>query len=245
MGVAALVLATLGAELHLRRLLVPGVGVREGVLLDLAEEMVPGAAPPDQVLLAEGRSFASRVRHDTSHGEHVRKIARSLFDQLGAVHGLSEELAPVLELAALLHDVGEVIHRRGHHRHGEYILRWARVPGLESPQREMVAALVRAHRKGDPDAKKHTTFGELSKERQHETRRLAALLRLADAFDTDHRQWVTGVRARVEGPVVQIDIQTAGPSGALAQVALRKAGLFESEFGTKVVCTVNGEGPSS
>jgi len=241
MGAAALVFATVLEELQLRRLLVPGVGVKEGLLLDLAEETVPGAASRDRVLLAEGRTFASRVSHDVTHGDHVRKIARALFDQLGSVHGLSEERAVVLELAALLHDLGEIVHRRGHHRHGEYIVRWARIPGLESPEREMVAALVRTHRKSPPDPKKHPIYAELPKERQRETRKLAALLRLADAFDTDRRQRVTGVRARPEEGVVRIDLSTDDAGGGLAEVALRKADLFEKELGCRVLLTVNGE----
>lgn len=239
MAAAALVLATVGAELKLRRLLVPGTGVREGLILDLADEAVPGAVPPDQVLLAEGRSFAHRLGHDITHGEHVRKVARALFDQLGVMHGLSEERAVVLELAALLHDVGEVVHRRGHHRHGEYIIRWARIPGLDSPEREMVAAIVRTHRKSLPDVKKHQTYAELPKERQGEARKLAALLRLADAFDTDRRQRVVDVRASIEGKEVRLDLRTSDAGGGLSEVALRKADLFEREFGVEVVCAVN------
>jgi exopolyphosphatase/guanosine-5'-triphosphate,3'-diphosphate pyrophosphatase len=239
MAGAALVLATVGAELKLRRLLVPGVGVRDGIVLDLAEETVPGAAPRDHVLLAEARSFASRLGHDVLHGDHVRGVARALFDQLGQVHGLPEDLAVVLELAALLHDIGEVVHRRGHHRHGEYIIRWARIPGLESPQREMVAALVRGHRKSAPDGKRHESYAGLSKDLQRHTRRMEALLRLADALDTDRRQRVTDVRAVVGEGEVFLDVRTADGGGALADLALRKADLFESEFGLKLRCAVN------
>lgn len=245
MGVAALVLATVGAELSLRRLLVPGVGVREGVLLDLAEETVPGAAPRDHVLLAEARAFASRLGHDVGHGDHVRAVARALFDQLGVVHGLREDLGVVLEVAALLHDVGEVVHRKGHHRHGEYILRWARIPGLEAPERDLVAALVRTHRKSAPDARKHPAYAQLGKEQQRDARRLAALLRLADAFDTDRRQRVTDVRVRVEPGAVHLDLRTDDAGGGLAEVALRKADLFEREFGLRLTCSVNDRSGSS
>jgi exopolyphosphatase/guanosine-5'-triphosphate,3'-diphosphate pyrophosphatase len=202
--------------------------------------MVPGAAPRDQVLLAEGRSFASRLGHDVAHGEHVSQIARALFDQLGKLHGLPEERAAILELAALLHDIGEVVHRRGHHRHGEYIVRWARIPGLESPEREMVAALVRTHRKSDPDAKRHETYGSLPKDRQREVRKLAALLRLADALDTDRCQRVTEVRAVVEDAGLCLEVSTEGAAGGIAEMALRKADLFEREFGLRVTCRAVG-----
>ena len=191
------------------------------------------------MLLAEARSFAHRVGHDLAHGEYVRKVARALFDQLGTLHGLPEELASVLELAALLHDLGDVVHRRGHHRHGEYIIRWARIPGLESPQREMVAALVRGHRKSAPEGKRHESYAGLPKDRQRHTRRMEALLRLADALDTDRRQRVTDVRAVVGEGEVLLEVRTENGGGGLADLALRKADLFESEFGLKLRCAVN------
>ncbi len=242
MAGAAIVFHTVLEELNLRRLLVPGVGIKDGVLLDLAEEVAPGAEARDNVLLNEARAFAHRVRHDTTHGEHVRKVARALFDQLGRVHGLSEELGVVLEIAALLHDIGEVVHRRAHHRHGEYIVRWARIPGLESPLREMVAALVRTHRKGPPDSKKHEIFASLSPDHQRETRKLAALLRLADALDTDRRQRVTHVRANVGDDTVRLEIRARDAhGGGIAEFALRKAQLFEQELGVGLECVVTGE----
>jgi exopolyphosphatase/guanosine-5'-triphosphate,3'-diphosphate pyrophosphatase len=238
MGVAGLVLATVGQKLSLRRLLVPGVGIREGLLLDLAEDVAPGASR-DQLLLAEARTFAARVGHDLTHGEHVRRLARALFDQLGRQHGLPEELAVVLEVAALLHDVGEVVHRRGHHKHGEYMIRWGRIPGLDSPLREMVALLVRTHRKSLPDLKKHDLYANLPRARRGELRKLLALLRLADALDTDHRERITRLRVSPGPQRVDIALEVAGTPADFTTFALRKCDLFRSEFGCDVTCSTS------
>ena len=45
MGIAAIVLATLGQYLNLRSMLVPGAGVREGILIDLMAAQYSGATP--------------------------------------------------------------------------------------------------------------------------------------------------------------------------------------------------------
>ena len=159
MGIAALVFATAGLELGIKEMLVPGVGVRDGLLLEMiearAEEQTHARAAQAETLLASARTFSARVGHDTTHGEQVRKLATSLFDQLRDLHQLPDEMRPLLEVAALLHDVGEVIHGRSHHKHGEYMVRWGRIPGLESPERELVAAVIRTHRKSLPNPKKH------------------------------------------------------------------------------------------
>lgn len=245
MAVAALVLASVARELNLRRYLVPGVGIREGILLDLAEETGLGAVGRELMLLAAARAFAGRVSHDTAHGEHVRKIARSLFDQLHPVHELPESASIVLELAALLHDVGEIVHRRGHHRHGEYILRWARIPGLEAAERDMVATLVRTHRKASPDPKKHEAYAALGKDQQRHARKLAALLRLADAFDSDRRQRVRDVRATTTDSTVTLEVVVDGPSAGMADRFARKADLFEKELGRRLRCEVTSSGGAS
>lgn len=241
MGVAALVFATVGEVLGLKRYCVPCVGIREGILLDLAGasvgELAPGADPP---AVGAARVFAHRLGHTTTHGEQVRLISQTLFDQLQPVHGLPAEASETLQLAALLHDIGEVVHRRSHHKHSEYLIRNGRIPGLNSPQREMVAAIVRAHRKAMPEPKKHVTYAELSEAQQQICRKLSAILRLADALDADHRQKIVAVSADVKKGKVAITVsverdETTPPASG---TTLRKASAIEEEFGVKLTCDV-------
>ena len=86
------VFATAARQLGIAKLVSPGVGVREAVLLELAEtareEQARAEGAHDKALLTAARSFANRVDHDTTHGEHVRLLARQLFHQLRDVHGV-------------------------------------------------------------------------------------------------------------------------------------------------------------
>ncbi|WP_428266188.1 HD domain-containing protein [Haliangium sp.] len=244
MGVAALVLATVGRSLQLTRLCAPGVGIRDALLLDLAEglavEQAAAASARGKALLTAARTFAGRLGHDLTHGEQVRRLARSMFDQLGDVHGLDPSLGVVLEVAALLHDVGEVVHTRSHHKHSEYMIRWGRIPGLDSPWREMVATLVRTHRKSPPDLKKHEHYASLDKAQRQTVRKLAALLRLADGLDTDHRQRVDRVVVGRLGDTITFDLVLRDDAAAPAEPdrLLRKSRLFEEELGYRVTMTV-------
>ena len=132
MGVAGLVFATTGQQLGLTHLLVPSVGLRDALLFEVAAG-IPARREKAEVsqakaALTAARMFAARVGHDSAHGEKVRELAIQLFDRLGKLHGLPATIRIVLELAALLHDVGEVIHRRSHHKHGEYMVLAAHLP---------------------------------------------------------------------------------------------------------------------
>jgi len=236
------VFATAARQLGISRLVAPGVGVREAVLLELAEtareEQAKAEGAHDKALLTAARSFANRVDHDTTHGEHVRQLSRTLFHQLRDVHGLPDDRGVVLEVAALLHDVGEVVNVRGHHKHSEYMIRWARIPGLDDTSREMIALLARTHRKDAARAKQIINESSLAKDRRAQVRRLSGLLRIADALDSEHRSRVEQIVCTRMGDAIVLDLVVRdGPSRDDAHL-LHKADLFRDELGMDVRITV-------
>ena len=242
LGIAALVFATAARQLGIAKILAPGVGVREGVLIELAEtareERARAEGAHDKALLTAARSFANRVDHDTTHGEHVRQLSRALFHQLRDVHGVADDLGVLLEVAALLHDVGEVVNQRGHHKHSEYMIRWGRIPGLDDAAREIVATMVRIHRKDAVRAKQLVADAPLTKEQRVQVRRMAALLRIADGLDTQHRSRVEQVVCTRMGDAIVLDLVVRdGPSRDDANL-LRKADLFRDELGLDLRVTV-------
>ena len=242
LGIAALVFATAARQLGLSKLIAPGVGVREAVLLELAEtareEQIRAEGAHDKALLTAARAFANRVDHDTTHGEHVRHLARALFHQLRDVHGLPDDRGVLLEVAALLHDVGEVVNVRGHHKHSKYMIRWARIPGLDDTAREMIALMARTHRKDAARAKQIINESTLPKELRGQLRKLAALLRIADGLDWEHRSRVEQVVCTRMGEAIVLDLVVRdGPSREDAQLA-RKADLFKEEMGLDLRVTV-------
>ena len=241
-GIAALVFATAARQLGMSKLMCPGVGVREAVLLELAEtareEQVRAEGAHDKALLTAARAFANRVDHDTTHGEHVRLLARTLFHQLRDVHGVPDDRGVLLEVAALLHDVGEVVNVRGHHKHSEYMIRWARLPGLDDTSRETIALLARTHRKDAARAKQLINDSTLPKELRGQVRKLSALLRIADGLDWEHRSRVEQIVCTRMGEAIMLDLVVRdGPSRDDAQL-IRKADLFKDELGLEVRVTV-------
>jgi exopolyphosphatase/guanosine-5'-triphosphate,3'-diphosphate pyrophosphatase len=242
LGIAALVFATVARQLGIAKLVSPGVGIREAVLLELAEtareEQAKAEGAHDKALLTAARAFANRVDHDTTHGEHVRQLARALFHQLRDVHGVADDRGVVLEVAALLHDVGEVVNVRGHHKHSEYMIRWARIPGLDDTSREMIALLARTHRKDAARAKQIIGESTLPKDQRAQLRKLSGLLRVADALDSEHRSRVEQVVCTRMGEAIVLDLVVRdGPSRDDAQL-LRKSDLLAEELGLAVKITV-------
>ena len=239
MGIAAITFVTLGRYLNLRTLSVPGVGIREGLLQEIAREAFSRKEPhrynaAARQLLVGTRSFARRLEYDQRHAEHVRELSIQLFDELQPVHHLPAESRVLLEAGALLHDTGHMISHRGHHKHGEYLALNGDIPGLESRNRAMVAALVRYHnRKSDP-AGHHVAYSSLNNNDKRVARRLAAILRIAEALDHSHRQRVTNVDASFQRGAVGVQISARGDAAEDLRDANRSAELFEKEFHVRV-----------
>jgi exopolyphosphatase/guanosine-5'-triphosphate,3'-diphosphate pyrophosphatase len=242
LGIAGLVFATAARQLGISKLISPGVGVREAVLLELAEtareEQQRAEGAHDKALLTAARAFANRVDHDTTHGEHVRLLSRALFHQLRDVHGVPDDKGVLLEVAALLHDVGEVVNPRGHHKHSEYMIREGRIPGLDDTSRELVALMARTNRKDAARARELISQSQLPKELRSQCRKLSALLRIADSLDSQHRSRVEQVVATRMGDAIVLDLVVRdGPSRDDSQL-LRKADLFREEIGMELRVTV-------
>ena len=237
-GVAAIVFAALSRWLRLRSLVVPGVGVKEGILWDVAaahfSELSPSAyAARFQPLLREGRRVASRFHCDAAHAEHVRKLAANLFDELALVHKLPYELRVVLEMAAILHEAGRAISANSFHRHGEYILRHAHMDGLSESDRAMAACLVRYQSSSDPDSH-HKLYSSLGPRQRKQIRSLSAILRIAIALAAGRNGAVHSLRVFAKRKQIRVRVYSAGRAPLPLAQFRRAAKLFEREFGRRI-----------
>jgi len=238
-GIAAIILATVAKWLDLRSMVVPGVGVREGLLLQIVAEQYSGGVATEEdkdraaKFLAGVRWFARRMNYDEQHGEQVARLALALFDQLRPLHRLGQEERLLLEAGALLHDVGHFVSKKAHHRHGEYLARNGEIPGVRGWRRDMVAALVRYHNcKSEPQAQ-HASYAALNTERRRQLRMLTSLLRIAEKLESEHAQRIAGVDVQISGRRAIFLIRAAAGTRLDLAGLDRKSDLFEHEFHLK------------
>jgi exopolyphosphatase/guanosine-5'-triphosphate,3'-diphosphate pyrophosphatase len=239
MAIAAITFITLGRYMNLRLFAIPGVGVREGLLQEIAREAFSRKEPhrynaAARQLLVGTRSFARRLEYDQRHAEHVRELSLQLFDQLQPVHHLPAQSRVLLEAGALLHDTGHRISHRGHHKHGEYLALHGDIPGLDGRERAIVAGLVRYHNRKSEPAGHHTAYSSLHDADKPVLRRLAGILRIAEALDHSHRQRVMKLRASFQRGAVGLQLEARGDAGEDMLDAGRSAELFEREFHVKL-----------
>jgi exopolyphosphatase/guanosine-5'-triphosphate,3'-diphosphate pyrophosphatase len=236
MGVAAVVLVTVARWLRIRSMITPRVGVREGLLYELAAaQLAPAEPTPEQrkgaqIMIAGAESFACRVHCDLKHAEQVRGLALQLFDQLWPYHHMDFELRTVLEAGATLHDSGHLVHRKAHHRHGEYLVRNAKIPGLRGWAKNMTGCLVRYHNGKSEPSVAHKLFASLDRDRRKKVRILAGMLRLAERLESDHRQAIAGLTIEGGPREARVHVELRNDSRLNLAGIERKARLLEREL---------------
>ena len=233
---AALMYEGVARRLEMEEILVPHVGVKEGVLLDVVEDVAGPAGHEgrlDQQAFDGALALGRRFQFDENHGSHVARLSLSLFDQLQGTHQLEPGDRRILLAAALLHDIGQFISFRKHHKHSFYLIHNADLPNYSPEEIPLVALVARYHRGAEP-RDDHFLYGELDRNVRTRVREMAALLRIGDALDREHLQRVSSVRPQVEGKELVLEVEGQGDL-LLERWALRKKSrMFHSVFGADV-----------
>lgn len=218
------------------RIHVPGVGVREGLLLDLVEDLTTHPEWEDRrerTVVDGAVAMGRRYLFDEAHGVHVARLARSLFDQLRDLHELDPADRRILLAAAVLHDVGAYVSHKKHHKHSLYLISQSELPGFAPGEIWMVANVARYHRKGEPTTD-HDTFERLDADERQRVVKLSALMRVADALDREHVQAVESVTVQVRKREVVLEVESSGDLLLERWALEQKAGLFEKTFDREV-----------
>ena len=116
-------------------------------LLDLAGA---GRQPADfgPHVLASAASLGPDTATTRRTPRTVARLSTRLFDLLAAEHGMHPRDRLLLEVAALLHDIGLFVSLRGHHKHSLYLLQASEIFGLTRDDMQIVGNIARYHRRG-------------------------------------------------------------------------------------------------
>lgn len=206
--------------------------LREGVMIDYIakhrQKLAARATWPNPRTRSVV-SLAERCNYRRQHSQQVAALARVLFDQLASLHELDYSYKELLSHAALLHDIGHLISHEGHHKHSYYLIRNGSLKGFSEQEVEVIANVARYHRKERPK-KGHFSFKNLKPVHRRPVRKLAVLLRLADALDRNSFSVVHSLRCRLERERVEIEIYAQQDAEIEMWCAKRHADLFEREF---------------
>ncbi len=147
--------------------------LREGVLYDLL-----GRHHHEDVRERTLNSLMERYHVDNGQAARVERKALHAFDQVAKAWNLEEgNWRDLLSWAAKVHEIGLDIAHYHYHKHGAYLIEHSDLAGFSREDQQMLALLVRGHRRNIPKDK----FAEFGDE-GIQLIRLCVLLRFAILF---------------------------------------------------------------
>ena len=200
--------------LRIEHMNVADTALREGLLFDLL-----GRIRDEDVRARTVDSLANRYQVDQEHADRIANTALNLLTQVSDSWKLADDnLRHLLDWAARLHEIGRDIAHSQYQKHGAYILTYADMPGFSRQEQQVMALLVRAHRRKLPV----NDIKALPESWHKLLHRLVVLLRLAVLLH----------RSRSEAPLPEMkllvkkrNLTLIFPTGWLEEHALTRADL--------------------
>lgn len=156
--------------LDLQHMQVCDTAMREGLLYDMI-----GRAQHRDPRTASIIALALRYATDKAQAERVEKTALGLYEQVAKTWQLAHAEQDWLAWSARIHEIGLAIAHSQYHMHGAYIVENSDLPGFSRQEQQVLAAIVRNHRrKPDP-----AIFQALPERLRLASIRVTVLIRLA------------------------------------------------------------------
>jgi exopolyphosphatase/guanosine-5'-triphosphate,3'-diphosphate pyrophosphatase len=227
-----LIYASFLAETKADAVLVPMASIRDGLLLELAQ-LVSGYKRTDlsRQVIHSARNLAKKYKVDELHGSAVAHMSLKLFDLLHEDHGLGPRERLLLEVSALLHDIGAFISPLSHHKHSFYLITAAEIFGLRKIDKDVVANVARYHRRSPPKPT-HVSYISLPKPERAVVSKLSAILRVAEALDASHQQKCRDFTIERNGDELTLWVpETVGDISLERQALIRKNDMLTDVLG--------------
>lgn len=192
---------------------------------------LPRGEQVEALALSRLRLWASLLDPDFKHSQHVARLALQLYDGLPPTPGTEgREERTVLQLAALLHDVGLSRKHKAHHKTTQTLITRVHPPLGCSPEKlKMAAVIARYHRGALPRTGQKSMLG-LTPEQRQTAVKLAAILRLANAFDADRNGRIERLACEGKNGFLLIRAQAYNPHDHLAETIAGSRHLLETVY---------------
>lgn len=234
---AAVVLRMIASVANLREIFTPSAGLKDGVLLELGTTVQGPPKPRREQVLTSALRLGQKYKLDEEHGRFVAKFAGRIFLQTLSLHNLTEKELLILEGASLLHDIGHFINTVDHDKHGYYILMNTPIMGLSAKEQEILATVVRYHRK-ESFASPDEVFKSLSQHERATVTKLCALMELADALDISHTARLQDLILEQQGQKWKLILVSPDPLLLEIWWVEKRKSLFQDVFGVQLTVEV-------
>jgi len=175
----SIILQEVMSALNIISLRVCPSALREGIVFD---RLTTAGRLPARPIRSASQAMANRFNLDQIQIQRVSQSAEAIYAAYHSMLHLNNEAYRLLIAACQLHEVGLAMSHKKIHLHGSYIIGNSNLTGVTQRQQQILAAIVRFHRKSSPTAK-HALLKDMRSQDMRTTIAVAAILRLASALN--------------------------------------------------------------
>jgi exopolyphosphatase/guanosine-5'-triphosphate,3'-diphosphate pyrophosphatase len=187
--------------------------------------------------------IAQKYQVNLDFGRRVADFAVTIFEKTrGTLHFWGNKERELLWAAAVLHNCGIYISHSSHHKHSYYLIRHSEMLGFTELELELMANIARYHRKSKPKNKHENYSSLLHKEERQIVSQLSAILRLAVALDRRQIGAIERLECHYSYTHKELYLYLFPKQEDDCALELwsldYKKGVFEEEFGVKVLASL-------
>ena len=158
---------------------------------------------------------------------HVYELSLMLFKQLKVLHKLSRTYVKVLRVASTFHDAGKRISANNYTKSGFGIVLNANIYGVSYREQVLASFVVASQKLEDFSMTDWVRYKDIVTEEDVEAvRKLAVIVRLADALDKFGRNYIVDISCDILGDSVIMKTITTSP----ADMEIREGIKLENDF---------------
>ncbi|MDW5299190.1 MAG: HD domain-containing protein [Sedimentibacter sp.] len=216
----------------------PMVTLVDGVVSDVIEKRNPNSTNELQCdILSLCRLIGEKFQYQKKHAEDVENKSLILFNSLKKLHGLNNREKFLLQIAAILHDVGKYISFNKHYINSYNVILASDILGLSDNETKIVANVARYHSSVVP-SHTHENFISLDEQSRIVVSKLAAIIRIADALDRSHKQKIKDMTVTYNGNIVIINVASSDDVLLEQWTFEMKSEFFREVFGVSAILKV-------
>ncbi len=218
----------------LEKVVIPDITLADGLIVRLAEKLKYRKADPhiDNYTIDFAREIAKRHYTDLHHIRQVENLALNLFDQFKKMHGLSKRERFLLQIAAILHNIGKFFTIKQDGEVAYQLIKSSDLVGLSDQEIELVALLVKYHSSITSDFNLENS--RISDQENLKLIKLSVLLSLANALDTGHKMKVKDLKVEIRKKHVKLFLASNEDLTLESWSFQRPAQFFNNIFGKEI-----------
>ncbi len=221
----------------------PDAQLVDGVTLLHAAEKVedPFVSILEQQVLSLARNIGAKYKYGVAHSLAVEVISLKIFDAMNSLHGLPRRDRFILQVSAILHDIGKFVNLRRHYFFSYRLIFSSDIIGFTEREKEVIANIAHYHSKGTP-SDLDGNFSRLDRLERVKVAKLASMIRIADSIDRSHRQKATSCEVRLHGDNLEITVSPREDFSLEQWTFDDKADFFEHVHGVRPILIIQAGG---